>query len=113
MKKMRIMLLVMTAVIVLACGILPYEVTVTKKDSEQAGEQPTVTYTAIVINTNTPISTSTRTQVPTSTLAPSSTPNPTRTPIPTKTPTLTSTVIKTPTRTVYYCPQAAIGTPCP
>ena len=59
MKKMRKILLLMTAMIILACGILPYEVTVTKKDTGQADEQPAVTNTAIVVDTNTPMFTST------------------------------------------------------
>lgn len=113
MKKMRNIVLLMIAMTVLACGILPYELTVTKKDTGQAGEQPSATYTAIVFDTNTPVPTSTNTSVPTSTLAPSSTPAATKTPIPTKTPTKTATKTKVPTKTVYYCPQAAIGTPCP
>jgi hypothetical protein len=46
-------------------------------------------------------------------LAASSTPIPTRTDIPTRTSSVTVTMTRTPTRTIYYCPQAAIGTPCP
>jgi hypothetical protein len=113
MKKMRNVILLITAITLLACGILPYELTVTKKDTGQAGEQPSTTNTAIVFDTNEPIPTSTNTPIPSSTLAPSSTPNPTKTPIPTKTPTMTASKTKTPTKTTYYCPQAAIGTPCP
>ena len=113
MKKMRNVILLITVLLILACGVFPYELTVTKKDTGQADGQPSATYTAIVFNTNTPVKTYTKTSVPTSTLAPSSTPPATRTPIPTKTPTLTATTTRTPTKTVYYCPQAAIGTPCP
>jgi hypothetical protein len=113
MKKMRNMILLITVLLILACGVFPYELTLTKKDTGQAGDQPSATVTAIVFDTNTPVKTSTRTPVPTSTLASSSTPAATRTPIPTKTATVTASLTAIPTRTVYYCPQAAIGTPCP
>ncbi len=113
MKKMRNVILLITVLLILACGVLPYEFTVTKKDTGQAGEQPTSTYTAIIMDTNTPVKTFTKTPVSTSTLAPSSTPRATKTPIPTKTPTVTASNTSIPTRTAYYCPQAGIGTPCP
>lgn len=112
MKKMRNIVLLMTTIILLACGVLPYELTVTKKETS-TGEQPSATFTAIVFDTNTPVATTTRTPVATSTLAPSSTPVFTKTPIASKTPTMTPTKTRTPTKTIYYCPQAAIGTPCP
>ncbi len=112
MKKMRNLILLVAVLLILACSVFPYELTVTKKDTDQAGE-PSATNTVIVMDTNTPVKTSTKTSVPSSTLAPSSTPAATKTPIPTKTPTVTASKTLIPTKTVYYCPQAAIGTPCP
>ena len=113
MKKIRNITLLIAVLLILACSLFPYELTITKKDSGQAGEQPSATDTAIMVDTNTPAKTATHTSVATSTLAPSSTPMATRTQIPTKTPTMTASKTAIPTRTAYYCPQAAIGTPCP
>lgn len=113
MKKKRNVILLITVLLILACSVFPYEFTVTKKDTGQAGEQPSATYTAIVFDTTVPMETITETAMPSSTLAPSSTPLPTKTLIPTKTATLTSTKTLIPSRTAYYCPQAGIGTPCP
>lgn len=113
MKKIRNITLLIALLLILACSLFPYELTVTKKDTEQAGEQPSATDTAIVFDTTVPIKTIAETAMPSSTLAPSSTPLPTKTLIPTKTATLTLTKTLIPSRTAYYCPQAAIGTPCP
>lgn len=114
MKKMRNIILVVTAILILACGVFPYELTITRKNAE-TGEEPVAAAatTAVVFSTNTNIPTITATLVPSSTRAASSTPIPSRTPIPTKTASLTPSVTLTPTRTTYYCPEAAIGTPCP
>ncbi|MDX9864839.1 MAG: hypothetical protein RBT34_08545 [Anaerolineaceae bacterium] len=110
MNKKKNSVLLITVLLILACGVLPFEWTGT---AGQADEQPSATNTAIELDTNVPMKTITQTAVSTSTLASSSTPLPTRTLIPTKTTTLTPTKTQIPTRTPYYCPQAGIGTPCP